>query len=206
MNTKRTAAWWQPQSVSETMLTALVLIVVSIAGRILLDQPNFKPGMAAALLAGALIKDWRLAVLVPLVSMLVTDFWLGAYEWPVMVAVYVGMTLPVLWNGLVDRWQISGRFSNSMLAKVLTWNIGCVLAAGMFLVLTSIAVWAGTAWYPKTLLGLEQCFVAAIPFMRWMIIGNAVFLNGLSALWFAYRITAVAYQGNHAWPAQSVRS
>jgi hypothetical protein len=47
--------WWRVSGTSESIGVILILIVACVGGRLLLDQPNFKPSMAAAILAGAIL-------------------------------------------------------------------------------------------------------------------------------------------------------
>ncbi len=188
--------WWRVSGTSELIGVILILIVACVAGRLLLDQPNFKPSMAAAILAGAILGNWRLAILVPLVSGLATDLILGTYELALMAAVYGCLALPVFWYRWVRSFSeryIRGR-SNSTVAKVVTvgcelvaLNIGAVLSAIVFYLVTSLVVWCATPWYPTGIEGLSQAYWNAIPFMRWMIQGNLLFLNLLALTWLGYR-------------------
>jgi hypothetical protein len=48
--------------------------------------------------------------------------------------------------------------------------------ATAFYVATNFAVWAFTGLYEKTLAGLAQCYLAAVPFYRTMLAGDVFFL------------------------------
>ncbi len=188
--------WWRVTGTSESIGVILILIVACVGGRLLLDQPNFKPSMAAAILAGAILGNWRLAILVPLVSGLATDLILGTYELALMAAVYVCLALPVFWYRWVRSFteRYSRVRSNSTVAKfvavgceLVALNIGAVLSAIVFYLVTSLVVWCATPWYPTGIEGLSQAYWNAIPFMRWMIQGNLLFLNVLALTWLGYR-------------------
>jgi hypothetical protein len=200
MTTKNSAGkthrWWQITSQLESLGLTMVLIVACIVGRLLLDQPNFKPSMAAAILAGAILGNWRLALLVPVVSGVATDWILGSYELPLMFAVYACMAVPVFWFGmmasLLDR--LTALSTNSTvgqgircLGELVALNLGSVLAAVVFYLVTSFVVWCATPWYPDGIAGLGQAYWNAIPFLRWMIQGNLVFMNSLVIAWVGYR-------------------
>lgn len=195
----RSVGWWQSSGQLESITVAAILIFASIAGRLLLDQPNFKPSMAAAILAGAILGNWRLALSVPLVSALVTDVVLGFYEGPLMVAVYVCLALPVFWHPwiqpLVDRCFPNSRDHGigtvrRMAIELGLLNVGAFLAAVLFYLITSFVVWSGTPWYPSSFAGLSQAYWNAVPFLRWMIQGNLLFLNALAVAWLSYRAVA----------------
>jgi hypothetical protein len=44
---------------------------------------------------------------------------------------------------------------------------------------TNFGVWALASWYPKTWAGLVACYVAAIPFFRNTLLGDAVYTAAL---------------------------
>lgn len=69
-------------------------------------------------------------------------------------------------------------------------NVGAFLAAILFYLITSFVVWSGTPWYPSSFAGLGQAYWNAVPFLRWMIQGNVLFLNALAVAWLSYRAVA----------------
>lgn len=193
-------SWWRVDGNAEWVGVALTLAMVAIAGRFLVDWPNFKPAIAAALMAGLLLRDGRWTVPIVLLPMALTDIWYGTYAWPVMVAVYVSLLLPAVgYPTLHDRleriwagWSLGGRMA-------ATWgmlNVAAVGAAILFWVATSTAVCLATPWHPTTWEGLAQSHVAALPFLRWMIQGNWVFTNLLLVGWWAYRAGTLAWREN----------
>ena len=204
-----TRAWWQAQTSAESALAMALLISASVVGRLWLDQPNFKPSLAAAILAGAILRDWRLAVVVPFGSLALTDGFLGVYEWPLMVAVYACLTLPVFWTratesatrALLDRsgWNRSP-VARPML-ELIRLNAGAAVAAVVFFVVTSTVVWTSTPWYSQDWAGLSLAHVNALPFLRWMLQGNVVFLHGLLLVWLGCRALAGLAGANDVRPA-----
>jgi hypothetical protein len=56
------------------------------------------------------------------------------------------------------------------------WALCGVVPATAFYVATNFAVWAFTGLYEKTLAGLAQCYLAAVPFYRTMLAGDVFFL------------------------------
>ena len=56
------------------------------------------------------------------------------------------------------------------------WGVCSLVPALMFFLITNFAVWAFEDNYQHTWAGLLQCYVAAIPFLRWMLAGDIFYL------------------------------
>lgn len=159
------------------MAFAVVLIAIGVVSRIALaDSPNFKPVCALALFAGFYFSRTWLAALVVGLTLVVSDLFIGGYEWQLMAAVY-GSTLFAACLGMVmgrqtrkPNAQLFGRFAVASLTMSAT-----------FFLLTNFAVWAFGGWYPATLAGLADCYVAAIPFFRWTLVSDFVFTQAFVA-------------------------
>ena len=165
-------------------LSALILLIVAAAAtRLLPHPPNMTSVTALALFGGAYFASPWLAFAVPLLALLGSDLILGFY--PDMEVQYLSFAV-VICIGLTLRQQRS-------IARVAT---AAVASAVSFFVLTNFGVWALGTLYPKTLVGLEACFVAAIPFFRNTLIGDlfytAVLFGGFHLL--EQRFTALREQ------------
>lgn len=138
------------------------IIFAAAASRLIPHLPNFSPIAAMALFGGATLADKRLAFGIPLLALLLSDAVLGFHSG--MLAVYGSFALIVLLG--------FGLRSNRTLAAV-----GRTALAGslLFFIITNGAVWAAGTLYPVTLAGLGECFVAAIPFFRNTLAGDAFF-------------------------------
>jgi len=89
---------------------------------------------------------------------------------PVMIATYAIMIVPV-WFGRSQRaeqprWLAAPR-----------WALFGLLPATLFYLVSNFAVWAFQSDYEKTLAGLAKCYWAAVPFYRWMLIGDVFYLT-----------------------------
>jgi hypothetical protein len=148
-------------SLRADLLLALALVGLCVAARLLPHLSNFSPVAAAALFAGAMIGRRSLALLVPVAAMLVGDLTLGFYEGRVMAVVYAALALPAL-IGMLARhhrpWLIA---------------IGGALTASLiFYVTTNLAVWAFGGLYSFDFAGLVQCYIAALPFLKYTVAGD----------------------------------
>jgi hypothetical protein len=145
-------------------LLALGIIAIAAALRIAPHPWNFTPVGAMALFSGALIKDRRLALLVPLVALFAGDVFIGLYAYKLMLVVYASFLVSVaigFW--LRDRRTIA--------------RIGAATLAGaiQFFLVTNFAVWATGLSYERNVPGLVMCYVAGIPFFWNTLAGDALY-------------------------------
>jgi len=149
------------QDLRQDLLLALFLVVLCVALRLPPHVSNFSPVAAAALFAGMMLQRRWLAVAVPLAAMLLSDAVLGGYGWPMMAVVYAALALPAV-IGMLAR----GR-------RVWPAAIGGALASSLiFYTMTNFAVWALTGLYSADAKGLLECYVAALPFLKYTVAGD----------------------------------
>ena len=144
-------------------LITLSLIVLTVAMfRLLPHPPNVSPVAALALFGGAYFSDKRLAFLVPLLALFLSDLLIGLHD--TMVFVYAGFALTVL----VGFWVSKNRSGARILAGVLVSTL-------LFFLVTNFGAWLSHGMYPVTAEGLMQAYMAGIPFLHYSLIGNLVF-------------------------------
>jgi hypothetical protein len=158
----------------------LLLIGIGVAGRWGQPQWCFTPTAAAAIFAGFYFSRAALAVLVPLAILAISDLALPSHDnIPVLIATYAVMTAPV-WLGRMLRTQPSSR-----MAAAWRWIVCGILPATAFFLISNFAVWAYQSDYEKSLAGLGQCYMAAVPFYRWMLAGDLFYTAILFSCWAA---------------------
>lgn len=159
------------------MIWAFVLLVlVAALYRIMPNRPlGFAPQIAMALFGGAIIKDKKWAIALPLLSMLVSDV---LYQ-----MLYTA--------GLTDiKGFYSGQFLNYLLfagitvlgftmKKVNTVNVlgYSLLAPTLFFLASNFTVWAGSGGLQrsKTFAGLIQCYADGLPFYKGGLASSLIF-------------------------------
>ena len=157
---------------------AYLLIALAIVFRLVKHIPNFAPIGAVALFSGVYLKNkWALAL--PLAAMVISDYFIGYYTLPVMLAVYSSFAL----IGVIGRYV--GKNKN-----LYTIVGGCLTGSVLFYLITNFAVWAATPYYAKTLTGIVQCYVNALPFFRYTVAGDIFF----STVLFGSYEAALAFQ------------
>ena len=133
--------------------------------------PNFSPIAALAFFGGAQFASKRLAFLVPLAAMFLSDLVLELRSlFPSSTAALRSLSVLGFW---LRRRQ-----------NVRAIGGAAIVGALLFFVLTNFGVWAMGQMYPKTLAGLLDCYVAAIPFFQNTLLSNlfysALLFGGLA--------------------------
>jgi hypothetical protein len=148
------------ESRDRTLLIAAI-VVLGIAGRFLMtDLPNFSPVGALALFAGASFADRRIAVGLPLLVMLATDLLVGFHS--TIPFVYVGMIIYCC----LGMWAGSGLRPFRLLPATLLGSLA-------FFLITNFGFYL--LYYPRTWVGLVECYTLALPFFRNTLTGDLFF-------------------------------
>ena len=151
-------------------ITVFFILVFSGVGLRLLcrDIPNFAPVAALALYSGFFFRNSWFAALIPISVLTITNLYLGGYEsWVVMLSVYACLILPVLFGKKLLSQKVDGQFS-------VPTVMGLTLFGSLlFFFVTNYASWL--YWYPKTVSGFVECYMAAIPFFRFTLMGDFFF-------------------------------
>ena len=140
----------------------LTIILVLAFSRLIPHPPNFTPVCAMALLSGTAVKDLRLALLIPLLAMLLSDALLGFHS--SMLFVYGAIAIIVVTSRI---WLIK----HSLFSLV----VASVSSALIFFIVTNFGAWLSHNMYPNTLTGLWQAYLAGIPFFKNTLISSLIF-------------------------------
>ncbi len=170
----------RPTAASLWVIAGMLLAAVAV--RLIPHPPNFTPVGAMALFAGAMLRDKRLAMLLPLAALLVSDMLIGRIYGPgfglhrSQLFVYGAFLLiTLLGRTLQDRRRNPLRIVTASLTASL-----------LFFVVTNLGVWLTSGMYALTPGELVRCFVQAIPFFGNTLTGDltfvAVFFGGYALL------------------------
>ena len=154
-------------------LLLFALIVAAAVSRLVPHPPNFSPIEAIALFGGAYFLNRGWAVLAPLAAMFVSDLVLGLMQGGLyfeyfasahFIAIYACIALSA-----VLGFGLRGRVKS---LRVLGYSLAGSL---LFFLVTNFAVWL-TAYdviaHPACTAGLGSCYVAALPFLKWTVLGT----------------------------------
>jgi hypothetical protein len=152
------------------ILIGSVLILAAALSRLLPHPANFTP-IAAMALAGGVYLNRRIALVVPLVALVVSDLFIGFHN--TIFFVYGSFAMV----GFIGLWLKSHK-------KPLPIFGAALLSSILFFIITNFGVWiTGGGWvYPKTWEGLIECYTLAIPFFRNTVTGDLVYTGVLFGL------------------------
>lgn len=139
----------------------LSIVAIGIALRLIPHSPNVSPVTAIALFGGMYF-DKRYAIILPLVIMFISDYFLGFHD--MMGFVYASFLI----SGLLGLWIGRKKTASRMFGATF-------LASFSFFVITNLGVWLVSGMYSKTIQGLIDCFVMALPFFRNTVFGDIAY-------------------------------
>jgi hypothetical protein len=135
------------------------LILIAILTRLLPHPPNFAPITSIALFSGFHFSNKRIAILIPLVGMFLSDIFLGLHS--LMPVIYLSFILISVMSFYIKTLSFTNVF----------------LASTLFFVFSNLGVWY--FYYPHNWGGLSTCFVLAIPFFYNAIAGDLFYTSVL---------------------------
>ena len=151
-----------------TIFLVIFLIVLGVVSRVVPHPANVTPLAAIALFGGVYLSK-RLAIVAALLAMVMSDAVLGWHS--TIGYVYASMAATLL----MGFWLKNHPGVFSTLGATLLSSI-------LFFIVTNFGVWVSTSLYEKSVEGLVQCYVMALPFFRNSLFGDvfytAVLLGG----------------------------
>ncbi len=144
---------------------AYFFILAAVILRLLPHAPNFAPIAAMALFGGTYLNK-KFALLVPLVAMIISDFFIGFYDLKLEFAVWGSFLL----IGIIGLWLKKHKNIPNIIGATL-------FGSALFFIITNFAVWAFSPWYSHNFTGLLQCYVKALPFFRNTLLGDLFYVG-----------------------------
>ena len=138
------------------------MILLAAAARLIPHPWNITPIGATALFGGANFRDRRLAFALPLAALFLSDLVIGPHR--LMPFVYAAFAMIV---GL-GFWLRERRSAGRMAAAVFGGSV-------LFYLVTNFGVWAVGGWYPKSIGGLVDCYLAGLPYLRNTLVGDTLY-------------------------------
>jgi hypothetical protein len=168
-------------------LVLLCLMLVAILTRVIPHPPNFSPVAATAIFGAAIIGRKWAAPIVPLLIMFLSDVLLsiGAHYhlfdgW--MAGTYGlnrGSWILYLTFGMISYMGLFLKDERSPL-RILGVSLGASLA---FFLVSNFKVWLSGSMYTHDLAGFMECYVMAVPFLQWTVLGDLFYSATLFGAW-----------------------
>ena len=141
-------------------VVAFILVVFGVVMRLSEHPFNFTPVLAICMFSGICFYNRKYLLAVPLIMMLVSDYFIGFHgliPWiyaPLAVCLFVGVAVRKSLNGYT----------------VLYSSILCSI---IFFLVSNFGVWI--VGYPKTFEGFISCYIMALPFFKNTLIGTVAY-------------------------------
>tara|TARA_Y100001970_G_scaffold261339_1_gene344365 strand:+ start:691 stop:1218 length:528 start_codon:yes stop_codon:yes gene_type:complete len=147
---------------SNNEVFSLLLIFVMVFSRLIPHPPNFTPIIAIGLMSGYYFKDLNTSIIVLLISMLLSDLFIGFYS--NMFFVYLSLILITV-------------FSFKLTSKISAKNLFVFGFMGslLFFLVSNFGVWLFGSLYSKNFAGLIECYVMGIPFFKNTLISTIIY-------------------------------
>jgi hypothetical protein len=142
------------------LIIALFFVLIGASFRLVPHAPNFAPITAIALFSGVYFSK-KIALILPILAILISDIFLGFYEPKLMAFVYGSFILCAVlgfWVKNHKKWY------------VIAGSV--ILSSVLFFIITNFAVWVFSPWYDKTFFGLIYCYIMALPFFKNSLLGD----------------------------------
>lgn len=152
---------------------AATMILFAALTRLFPHYPNFTAIGAIAVFGGSVIKDRKMAFILPLAALILSDIFLELFT---PIKGFYGMGQLFVYGAFVLITWLAGFMGKRSVANVA---FAAVWSGLIFFIISNFGVWLlSGSFYPKTLGGLMACYWAAIPFYQGHVMGSFL-LNGI---------------------------
>lgn len=168
------------------LLSAGLLMIAAAFTRLFPHYPNFTAIGAIAIFGGSVIKDKKLAFLLPLGALFLSDVCLQLLT---STTGFYGTSQFFVYLAFMIITAVAGFMQKKSAANIA---LAAVWSGAIFFILSNFGVWLSSDFYPKTLAGLAACYWASVPFYKNEFFGNFI-LNIIMANLFYSAVMFGAY-------------
>lgn len=170
------------QQTTMTFIQLLLVIVFAMLSRFVLPPvfihiPNLSATNAATLFCGANFSNRRYGLILVLSSICLSDFLLNRTLLGVWTFIYPGWYWQYISYLLIY-------FMGTKLVNKSSIYIGCycITTSVLFFIISNFGVWVSGQLYTHTFSGLTSCFINALPFFKYTIGSDLLFVGILFGL------------------------
>jgi hypothetical protein len=167
------------EKISTKHILLLGILLLAAFSRLIPHPPNFTALGAMVLFGGAYFSNRILAILLPLGALWLSDIFLNNLVYSDFYSGFVLFSPNHVW--IYISFIVIGILCKPLYKKVNAKSVGlsAIFASVIFFILSNFGVWIQGFMYPMSFSGLIACYVAAIPFFGWTIVGNVVYCSVL---------------------------
>jgi hypothetical protein len=175
----------------------LLLVTLAVVGRAWQPAAHVTPMAAVSLAAGAIFPATILAASVPVVALALGNLFLPPHD---SLAMAVIVSAALAWPVVLGRLGLLGGAGRN--TKWFAVIGGALASSLVFFFATNVAHWLLTDMYPKSAAGLLACLAAALPFHRWMPVGDVAWSLGVFGLLAGTVAATDTFAGRRLSPAR----
>ncbi|MDD4429855.1 MAG: hypothetical protein PHF61_00380 [Bacteroidales bacterium] len=155
--------------------TVFLIILMTTFSRLIPHPVNFAPIGAISLFGAAYFSRKSLALLVPVLSMWLSDLVINNIVYSQYFDGFVWFYQGFYWTYL--SFPLIGVVGLVLLKRVKTHTVfvGSLIASMVFYLVSNFGVWVSGTMYTKDFSGLITCYIAAIPFFKNTVLGDFVY-------------------------------
>ena len=146
---------------------AYILILLGAVLRVIPHPANFAPIAAIALFGGTYL-DRKQALVLPLLAMIISDFFIGFDSWQTRLIVY-------------GSFMIIGLIGLGIRNHKNVWTVlgGTLLGSILFFLITNLPFVHPVSLYPLTWAGTMQSYFNGLPFFKNTLLGDLFYVGVL---------------------------
>jgi len=143
----------------------LILIISSIIllARFIPHAPNFSP-LASIILFTSVYANNKKLVIIPFITLLISDIFIGFYHFGIMLSVYSSFFIIYLLGIYLKNNK-----------NIINTLFTPIYSALLFFFVTNFAVWFFGNWYTHDLSGLLLSYTLAVPFFENTLLSNIIY-------------------------------
>tara|TARA_A100001015_G_scaffold317953_1_gene436333 strand:+ start:1191 stop:1721 length:531 start_codon:yes stop_codon:yes gene_type:complete len=150
----------------EKVIILTTILVGASLLRFIPHPPNFTPIIAIGIISVTLFEKKHLQFGFPLIIMIVTDFFIGFHS-----------LIPFVYGSIILA-SLTG-FILKQKSSIINGIGASLLSSIIFFIISNLGVWILSSTYPKNVLGLYQCYIAAIPFFHNTVASTSIIVVGI---------------------------
>ena len=164
---------------NKLIVSAAMLILFAAFTRLFPHYPNFTAVGAIAIFGGTVIKDKKLAFLLPLGALFLSDICLQLFT---STKGFYGVSQFFVYAAFLIITALAFFIRKKSAANVL---LAAVWSGAIFFIFSNLGVWLSSDYFPKTLSGLAACYWASVPFYKNELFGNFILNSIMGNLFFS---------------------